>query len=202
MGVISPEHMVQYIMQTIWKKRIWRNNRQQGFSLPEMLVVIAIIGLIAAIAVPSLLSMRERYKLRSSATDALSAIKRAKSEALRRDLPVAVAFTAAGYTVFVDDGTGGGGAYNLVQDGTEAVLFTQDLPAGNTFTNNTFPAFGGVQNIVFNPRGTPAFLGGQTSVGTIEIAGPAGSTVQYRITINLAGHVFLEVSTDSGTTFN
>jgi prepilin-type N-terminal cleavage/methylation domain-containing protein len=191
-------------MQKIRKNGMWR--RQQGFSLVELAVTIAIAAVIAAIVIPGLLGMRQRYQLRSSATDVMSAVKRAQTEAVKRGSRVALLLdTAAGTcTVFADDGTGVGGvASNLIQDGTEQRLFMTTVQTGNTlqaivtFPVAPNPPYSATTFVTeFNSGGIP------TSAGSVNIVSGAGLTVQYQVAVNVTGHVNLLTSTDSGATFH
>jgi prepilin-type N-terminal cleavage/methylation domain-containing protein len=184
-------------MQMIRKKRHFSPDRQHGFTLMELCVVVAIICAIAAISIPNLLGMRARYKLRSSATDILSTIKKAQTEAVKRALPVAVAInTGTGTcTVFVDDGAGGGGAKDLVRNGTEQQLFVTTVSSGNKLQNNTFPdpLGSGVNNIEFDSSGKPATIGGVPIVGSLDVVDSAGIAVQYQVNVSITGQVNLSV---------
>jgi prepilin-type N-terminal cleavage/methylation domain-containing protein len=190
--------MVQRIMQKIRKKRMWSCNRQQGFTILEMMIVIGIIGIIATFIGPGFFSMRERYKLRSSATDVMSAMKRAQSEAVKRDTRVVLVATAETCTVFIDNV---GGTANQCDVGETVIL-----PVGATDTacaplitvqpGNTLTPSAGFADTAFNRRGLPS------NIGNITVTKPAGSNVQYRITLNVTGHTTLLVSTDNGSTFH
>ena len=70
--------------------------RAAGFTLAEMLIVVAIMGLLAAIAAPSMSDMVRTQRLRTAAFDVFAALTLARSEAIKRN--AAVTITPAGGT--------------------------------------------------------------------------------------------------------
>lgn len=58
-------------------------NRQPGFTVVELLVAIAIVGILAAIAAPSFIGVVNTNRLASNANELLSVIQYARSEAVR-----------------------------------------------------------------------------------------------------------------------
>ena len=70
-----------------------RGNNQKGFTLIELMIVIAIIGILAAIAIPNFLSYQLRAK-RAEAPTNLKAIK-VGQESYRGEYDVYLALTAS-----------------------------------------------------------------------------------------------------------
>lgn len=72
-----------------------------GFTLMEMLVVIAIFGLLAAIAVPTWISLLPTYALNSAARQVQSELHRIKAQAVAENVTFRLVFsdTADHYTI-------------------------------------------------------------------------------------------------------
>jgi prepilin-type N-terminal cleavage/methylation domain-containing protein len=66
--------------------------KHAGFTLIELMVVIGIVGLLAAITVPNLISWLPKYRVGSAARNVISAVEFARLRAIRENSPVDVNF--------------------------------------------------------------------------------------------------------------
>ena len=126
---------------------------QKGFTVIEILVVVAILGILAALAAPSFNTLIQNWRIRQVGDDFAASFALARAEAMRRGggavirrnpasdatCPGADMSTAArwncGWFVFVDaDGKG------TLDDGEE-ILRTSTLPQGLQFTRSQTAAF-------------------------------------------------------------
>ena len=114
----------------------------KGFSLLEMIIIIAVIAILVTLAVPSMVGQRQNAILKDTVSMIRGDLEMARSWAIRENACVPVIFSADGYTVFVDNGSGGGVAKNWVRDGDERILCNRKLPAGTQIdlTQTTFTA--------------------------------------------------------------
>ncbi len=83
-------------------------NSSKGFSLIELIIVVAIIGIIAMIGVPSYGNMMERNRVVSASNNLLGAMQLARSEAATRHTEVRVCASSDQSTCSGSDWSAGG----------------------------------------------------------------------------------------------
>lgn len=122
-----------------------------GFSLLETIIIVAVIAILSSFAVPSLIGQKIDGNLKDAVSTIRGDFEMARSRAIRENAFVAVILAANNYTIFVDNGAGGGVQENWVQDGDERLLCSRSLPAGIQIdlANTTFSD----QRTRFNGKG-------------------------------------------------
>ncbi len=137
--------------------------KDKGFTLVEMMVVIAIMAIVSAIAIPNFYSYAAGMKLRSANRDLYSALQKTRMNAIRDNRRWSVIITDSSYMV-VDCGPDNDCNSNNINQLTTNI----SQYAGITIT-------GGVPiTFIFNSEGT-------CNAGTITFTNPKGITSQVSV---------------------
>ena len=106
------------------KAKFSKNILLKGFTLVELMVVIVIVGILSAVALPNFLNQTSKAKGTEATTKLSALLKQAQAEALYDTTAAAVTtMNATGGPVLTATGTGDW-TYNLSAGGTDHVLIT------------------------------------------------------------------------------
>lgn len=145
---------------------------RRGFSLTELLTVIAIIGIVTAVAMPSFLAMQPSRRLNGASREVFGKLMWARAQAVEENITYSVTFPTNHSMTIIRDANGNGAA-----DTGET---TESIDIQTDYSDCTFSVSGGDT--------IPNFLGRGTTNGdtTITISNSAGSRV---VTVSLTGNI-------------
>ena len=153
--------------------------KNSGFSIVEVMTVVAIIAIVLAIAIPNMVGSRSGAKLRGTVSNLKGDLNAAKMMAVRENTLVVVNFFTSSYVIFVDNGANSG---DWIWDADERRLVNRTLPVGVTidlaatdFDDN---------RTRFNRRGLPENL------GTVVVEASNGDRQQ--IQLNRLGRINIQ----------
>ena len=170
--------------------------KEKGFTFVEILIVMVVMGIMAAMVAPNFFNLLPNMRLRAAAREMYSSFQQAKMEAIKRNqnvvmvlapvtcagLPNAVPSPGGSYLVFVDDGSGGVLAGNSIQDGAEPTLVTQTMPANTAFCAETFNG----TTTGFTPKGLVV----NSNIGSATLNNDNNRS--YQISLTIAGGIRLQ----------
>jgi prepilin-type N-terminal cleavage/methylation domain-containing protein len=148
---------------------------QKGFSLIELMIAVALLGIVAGMAVPAFQGWIQNQNLKSAAQDLLGDFQWVKQKTITENRQYRITFNIAlnNYVLEQDNGLG---VFQVVRTKTPT-FFSGDI----LITDVTF---GGNQSVVFQPRGTMSLghvsIGnGQVSTATITTTGSGRIHLKY-----------------------
>lgn len=169
------------------------HDANKGFTLIELLVTMVILSVLAAMAAPSFSEAFKRYRVNAVRDDLMASIQWARSEAIRRRMPIGLVRTSAcgvaltgpsdwgcGWDAFVDGDTSviAANVPNGVWDAaSEPPIRRFTVPTG-TLVNHNVPVASAV--LIINRFGQPTTAFERFTVAPPEgITAPATKTVCF-----------------------
>lgn len=157
-------------------RRFYHLRTSQGFTMIELVIMVALVGILTAVAVPSFIQMRNSLNYRGAARDVASILRNARSLAIseNREYQVDIDTVNRQYRLRRGDRVSGSANWTIIKDYVA-------LPAGVSIATSE------PTSLFFRPNGSAAFNpdgdGDTTNDETVTIR-DAGGTTKYTITMS------------------
>ncbi len=160
----------------------WYFQKDSGVSLVEVVVVLVIFSLLAALATPSLEHFRQRQKVGETLRNIAALLLNSRFAALKANAAVVVDISSEGCHAFYDNGRGSH-AWNWEQEEDEKNLADVTLEPGLTLTNTC------------NRRTHPDKFRytGKVRVSPCSIVVKSAEKEEGKVVINAVGRVHIKV---------
>jgi type IV fimbrial biogenesis protein FimT len=152
-----------------------------GFSLIELLIVVAITGILATVAAPAFREATLGSKLTSYANNLVASANLARVEAIKRNLPVTMCVSSTGAAC--TDGEWSEGW--IIQSGATVIHRQQALASGFKMTEAS-----AISAVNFHPSG----IGATQSVFTVCRASPEAGSQERVITLTATGRASVKTT--------
>lgn len=169
-----------------------RTCAQRGYSILEMLVVVAIIGVLMLVTVPNFMAMRRSSIVKGSLRQFTSDLRAARQRAVAASSLVRVSYVHNGRMYYVFESTNDGTDWNPVGNNPRSLqenVYFESASGSSAFTNTVDDeGLGALPDIVFERTGVARVPNGRGEVlvktNWTEIAKPA-----YTISVRTTGMV-------------
>ena len=173
-------------------------SKHAGFTLIELMIIIAIAGILVSVAIPSFNSIISSNRLTTYANELVTALNLARSEAVKRGVQVTISNGTAssdwgsGWTIFTDINGNG------VLDGADLLLRTYPaLTAGYTLmTGANYTCWVAYDGMGLS-RGSGVACNGGLPNDTFRLCYGTDNTLSRAITINTVGRAVVSTGTRS-----
>lgn len=171
--------------------------KESGYSLAELLVVVAIVGVMSLVSVPQFIKYQQTAKIKGALRILASDVRNARQVAIARYIQVRIEFTTNSRYKFSYRTVGASSwtpmPISILTNPSIPMTVTpiqayRDMPDPMTFTANTFGDLdgNGKADIVFNSDGTITNPDTTLSGGTVTITSPWTSLPNNQMIISIA----------------
>ena len=152
--------------------------KDSGFSLGELITVMGILTVLAAVAIPALVDWRNKSQLGRAARDVYSVIQKTKSEAVKRNRICKITFSANDFVVYVD------GNSDWIYDAGEEIIGPVSWDEYPGISLGGLPFTLPVGSVAFFPDGLPRNNAGDLGSGVVALQGSDGKTAQISLLVS------------------